>query len=143
MGELSADQIFQASHANRCAEIQKDYSDQTAKKIDDEEALVLAQKMISGVWRCESRFGAGHVIDVLLGKRTEKVLANKHQNLSVFGLMSEYRDQLLRAINRAAGETKQRVQVIEQGHQGPDHPVLPAMSETEYLHAFFLRCLRG
>ncbi len=67
------------------------------KKIDDEEALVLAQKMISGVWRCENRFGAGHVIDVLLGKRTEKVLANKHQNLSVFGLMSEYRDQLLRS----------------------------------------------
>ncbi len=53
------------------------------------------------------------------------------------------RDQLLRAINRAVGETKLSAQLIEQGHQGPDHPIHPAMSETEYLHAFFLRCLRS
>jgi 23S rRNA (cytosine1962-C5)-methyltransferase len=28
--------------------------------------------------------------------------------------------------------------VIAQGHQGPDHPVHPAISETNYLKALFV-----
>ncbi len=31
------------------------------------------------------------------------------------------------------------LQILEQGHQGPDHPVHPAMPETDYLKAFFAR----
>jgi 23S rRNA (cytosine1962-C5)-methyltransferase len=30
------------------------------------------------------------------------------------------------------------LQILEQGHQGPDHPVHPAIPETEYLKAFIL-----
>lgn len=67
------------------------------KKIADDEALLLAQKMLSGVWRCENRFGVGHVIDVLRGQRSDKVLQHGHQNLSVFGLLEDKREQLLRA----------------------------------------------
>ena len=66
-------------------------------KIDEAEAILLAQKIISGVWRCENRFGGTHVIQVLLGKRNDKVLQNGHQNLSVFGLLSEHREAVLRA----------------------------------------------
>lgn len=33
------------------------------------------------------------------------------------------------------------LQILEQGHQGPDHPVHPAIPETEYLKAFFARVL--
>lgn len=41
---------------------------------------------------------------------------------------------------RKAGQKKDRfVQVMEQGHQGPDHPIHPAMRETEYLKAWFCR----
>ncbi len=31
--------------------------------------------------------------------------------------------------------------ILEQGHQGPDHPVHPAIPETDYLKAFFARVL--
>lgn len=49
------------------------------------------------------------------------------------------RERLL-DILRAAGRTIDRfVQVIEQGHQGADHPILPAVPETDYLKAFFVR----
>lgn len=36
--------------------------------------------------------------------------------------------------SRAAGK---RLQILEQGGQGPDHPVHPAIPETRYLKAFF------
>jgi ATP-dependent DNA helicase RecQ len=45
-----------------------------------------AQKLLSCVYRTGQRFGTGHVVDVLLGKATEKVLGNGHQQLSTFGI---------------------------------------------------------
>jgi 23S rRNA (cytosine1962-C5)-methyltransferase len=45
------------------------------------------------------------------------------------------RDAMLRA-SRAEGRD---LQILEQGHQAPDHPVHPAIPETEYLKAFFGR----
>jgi 23S rRNA (cytosine1962-C5)-methyltransferase len=33
------------------------------------------------------------------------------------------------------------MQIAEEGHQGPDHPVHPAIPETAYLKAFFVRVL--
>jgi 23S rRNA (cytosine1962-C5)-methyltransferase len=33
------------------------------------------------------------------------------------------------------------LQCLATGHAGPDHPVHPAMPETAYLKAFFLRVL--
>jgi 23S rRNA (cytosine1962-C5)-methyltransferase len=41
----------------------------------------------------------------------------------------------------AGRNTERRYQIIEQGHQGPDHPTLPFIPETEYLKAFFTRVL--
>ena len=49
----------------------------------------------------------------------------------------QLRDTLLKAsrhVDRAA-------QIVEQGHQGPDHPVHPAIPETDYLKAFIVRVL--
>ncbi len=31
------------------------------------------------------------------------------------------------------------LQILEQGQQGPDHPIHPAIPETRYLKAFFAR----
>lgn len=43
-------------------------------------------------------------------------------------------------ILRASGRHLDRnVQVLWQGGQGADHPVLPAIAETDYLKAFFAR----
>jgi len=52
-------------------------------------------------------------------------------------------EQLKNEIRKAAMKNRQQLQIVEQGHQGPDHPVHPAMPETEYLKAFFCRLLPG
>lgn len=49
------------------------------------------------------------------------------------------RNDLLAAINTSANEIRRTVQILEQGHQAPDHPVHPAIAETDYLKAFFVR----
>lgn len=50
---------------------------------------------------------------------------------------------LRRVILRAARSSGRRGQILERGGQGPDHPVHPAMVETEYLKTFSVRLLRG
>ena len=53
------------------------------------EPLVLGQKVLSCVLRVKERWGAGHVADVLRGTVTDKVTANRHQELSTFGLLAD------------------------------------------------------
>ncbi len=49
------------------------------------------------------------------------------------------RDSLRDILRKAAAINGVPLQILEQGHQGPDHPVHPAMAETDYLKAFFAR----
>jgi 23S rRNA (cytosine1962-C5)-methyltransferase len=49
------------------------------------------------------------------------------------------RDALLGAMLRAGRALGREVQITTQGHQGADHPVHPAIPETDYLKAFFAR----
>ena len=51
-------------------------------------------------------------------------------------LDAESLQRILLRESRAAGR---RLQILEQGGQGPDHPVHPAIPETRYLKAFFCR----
>src|SRR5262249_61838047 len=51
------------------------------------DATTMAQKILSCVARVKQTYGTGHVIDVLLGKATEKVVAARHDALSTFGLL--------------------------------------------------------
>lgn len=51
-------------------------------------------------------------------------------------------DTLLGAVRQAAKNLPLRLQIIAQGHQAGDHPIHPAMSETEYLKCFFFRVIR-
>ncbi|MEX1323537.1 MAG: DNA helicase RecQ [Synechococcaceae cyanobacterium] len=50
---------------------------------------VPAQKLLSAVVRTGQRFGAAHVVDVLLGGSTEKIRQFGHQELSVYGIGRE------------------------------------------------------
>ena len=59
-----------------------------------------AQKILSTVYRTGQRFGAVHVIDVLIGKSTDKVHQHRHGALSVFGIGDEYGNQQWRSILR-------------------------------------------
>ena len=46
-------------------------------------------------------------------------------------------EQLQRVLLREARTTKRRLLILEQGGQGPDHPVHPAIPETRYLKTFY------
>ncbi len=54
------------------------------------DGAVVAQKILSCVVRCEQRFGAVHVTDVLRGVDTARVRQNGHDRLSTFGLLADH-----------------------------------------------------
>ena len=68
------------------------------------DGTIAAQKLLSAVYRLRSerrqRFGAGHVIDILLGKQTPKVTQYRHDTLTVFGIGADLRDTEWRGIVR-------------------------------------------
>jgi len=51
------------------------------------------------------------------------------------------RPALLEAINQGARHLDRNVQVLSQLQQAPDHPVHPAIPETDYLKGFICRVL--
>ncbi len=61
---------------------------------------VPAQKALSCVFRTGQRFGAVHLIDVLLGKKTERVSQFNHDQLSVFGVGADQSEGQWRGIFR-------------------------------------------
>ncbi|HWW63105.1 MAG TPA: RecQ family ATP-dependent DNA helicase, partial [Thermoanaerobaculia bacterium] len=54
---------------------------------DVADALVVAQKIVSCVYRVRETFGVGHVVAVLRGEDTDKVRERNHQMLSTYGLL--------------------------------------------------------
>jgi ATP-dependent DNA helicase RecQ len=60
------------------------------------DSLVLAQKILSGVARTGQRFGAGYVVEVLRGSSNDRIVGNRHDALSVWGLMKDVPAPLLR-----------------------------------------------
>ena len=63
---------------------------------------VLMQKLLSAIYRVGQRFSAGHVIDVLQGKKTARTEQWRHHELSVFGLGHEHSMAAWRSILRQA-----------------------------------------
>jgi ATP-dependent DNA helicase RecQ len=53
------------------------------------DATDAARKALSCVFRTGQRFGAGHVIDVLLGKESERMSSYRHDTLSTYGIGRE------------------------------------------------------
>jgi len=68
------------------------------------DGTVAAQKLLSAVLRLRrergQRFGAGQIIDILLGKKTDKVAQYGHHNMTVFGVGTELRDAEWRGVVR-------------------------------------------
>ena len=68
------------------------------------DGTVAAQKLLSAVYRLKhernQKFGAGQVIDILLGKTTPKVTQHRHDSLTVFGIGTELRDTEWRGVVR-------------------------------------------
>ncbi len=51
------------------------------------------------------------------------------------------RDVLIQTLLQGSRHLDRNLLILEQGRQGPDHPVLPAIPETDYLKAVFARVL--
>ncbi len=64
------------------------------------DGTVEAQKLLSAVYRTGQRFGAVHVVDVLLGKDTEKIRQHGHARLSVYGIGAEHGAERWRSVIR-------------------------------------------
>ncbi len=63
-----------------------------------------ARKLLSTIYRVQQHsgisFGAGHVMDILRGKKTEKVAQFRHDQLSTFGIGAEFSEPQLRGVLR-------------------------------------------
>ena len=64
------------------------------------DATEAAQKLLSSVYRTGQRFGTVHVMDVLQGKETEKVLQHHHHQLSTFGIGADIHEARWRSVIR-------------------------------------------
>jgi len=79
------------------------------------DGTIAAQKLLSTVARLEhergQRYGAGHLVDILLGKTTPRMSQLGHTSLQVFGIGTELSDTEWRAVAR---------QLLAQGVLGVD-----------------------
>ena len=51
------------------------------------------------------------------------------------------RENLRQILLQTSRHVDRNLLIVEQGHQGPDHPLLPAVAEIEYLKSFICRVL--
>ncbi|WP_329304226.1 DNA helicase RecQ [Streptomyces sp. NBC_00659] len=68
------------------------------------DGTVVAQKLLSTVVRLQrergQKFGAGQIVDILLGRKTAKVIQFDHDQLSVFGIGAELAESEWRSVVR-------------------------------------------
>ena len=77
---------------------------------------------MSAVIRTGQRFGAGHVIDVLAGRRTPRMIDLGHDELPTFGVGADLDDRTWRAVTR---------QLVAQGLLHSDASAYGALRLTE------------
>jgi ATP-dependent DNA helicase RecQ len=82
---------------------------------------IIAQKLLSCAYRTGQRFGAMHLIDVLVGRMTERVKQFGHDTISVFGIGRELNEKQWRAALR---------QLVAMGHLAPDSEAFGALKLT-------------
>ena len=83
---------------------------------------IVAQKLLSCVYRTGQRFGAMHLIDVLVGRLTDRVRQFGHDKLSVFGVGRELNEKQWRTVLR---------QLVAMGHLRSDSEAFGALKLTE------------
>jgi ATP-dependent DNA helicase RecQ len=82
------------------------------------DGMIVAQKLMSCIYRTGQRFGAMHVIDVLIGRMTERVRQFEHDRLSVFGIGRELNEKQWRTVLR---------QLVAMGHIRADSEAFGAL----------------
>lgn len=86
---------FGESHPGGCGNC-----DTCLTPVDTWDGTEAANKVMSAIYRTGQRFGASHVIDVVMGKATEKVERFSHQHLPVFGVGQDISVKTWRSVMR-------------------------------------------
>ncbi|HEX9450630.1 MAG TPA: DNA helicase RecQ [Burkholderiales bacterium] len=86
------------------------------------DATEAARKALSCIFRTGQRFGSRHLIDVLRGQTTDRVVQWRHQDLSVFGVGADIDEAAWRDIFR---------QLVTLGFVRPDHAAFGGLRLTE------------
>lgn len=89
--------------------------------MEEFDATVIAQKILSAVIRTEERFGVSHVADVLRGSRAKRIIESGHDKLSVYGIARDFSKDEIRGISR---------QLIEGGLLAKAGGEFPTLSVT-------------
>ena len=61
-----------------------------------EESLTTAQKILSCIVRLNEGFGGDYTASVLIGSHEQRILANCHEKLSTYGILSDYTKRVVR-----------------------------------------------
>jgi ATP-dependent DNA helicase RecQ len=86
------------------------------------DATEAAQKAMSCVYRSGQRFGVGHLLDILAGKETPKILQFNHHQLSTFGIGRDLGEAQWRSVFR---------QLVARGYLSVDMNGYGALQLTE------------
>lgn len=81
---------------------------------------------------------AGSIAYLRANQLALSLLAPQGILLSASCSMHLSRDALLNIIRRAGLKTQKNLKILEQLHQGPDHPIHPSIEETNYLKGFIV-----
>lgn len=77
----------------------------TAGDIPLTDVTIPSQKVLCCVIRTQQRFGSSYVIDVLMGSRNKRIMDNKHNQLSTWGIGTEYsREEWLELVDLLIAE---------------------------------------
>jgi len=86
------------------------------------DATDAARKALSAIYRTGQRFGAVHLVDVLRGRASERVVRWDHEKLLVFGVGTDLDDAQWRNVMR---------QLVAMGYAAVDHSAYGALRLTE------------
>jgi ATP-dependent DNA helicase RecQ len=104
--------------AERC-----DGCDPCLTPVEEFEATEISQKILSAVIRSGERFGINHVIGVLRGVKTRRVLESRHDRLGVYGIARDFTEDELKQI---VGQLLARGLLLKSGGEYPTLSVSPA-----------------
>ncbi len=84
---------------------------------------------------------AGELAYQRLNQLAMRLLSKDGLLVSASCSMHLSKDALVKAVGLAGQTLEKQLQIVEQGGQGPDHPIIPVIPETDYLKAMFVRVL--
>lgn len=116
---------FGESHAGGCGNC-----DTCLKPVETWDGTEAAIKALAAIYRTGERFGAGHLIDVLLGNENEKTLRFGHTDMPVFGAGKDLTARTWQSVYR---------QLLAAGLVSVDHEAFGALRLEPEARAVFRR----